>query len=343
MQGSDPQAEPVLTGSHLDSQPTGGRFDGAYGVLAGLEALQALTEAGLRCRRPIELAVWMNEEGSRFAPGMMGSRVFAGQDTVAGISSVRDADGIPVAQELERLDGLFADVPRVPPGRKAHAYLEAHIEQGPILERQSTAIGVVTGIQGKYTYLVEFRGQEAHVGTVDLAERKDALLAAVAAIDAMAAEFLGTANGTRFSVCRLNVTPNVPSVIARKAEFSIDLRHPDSGELGRLHRRVEEICRAHAGPCEVSVNRLSAADSLEFPVQLRELVRQCASELSMTHIDILSLAGHDARYLHRVCPSGMIFIPCKDGVSHNEAESVRAEDLENGVRVLAAALRRLAA
>ncbi len=340
--GTDAGAAPVMTGSHMDSQPTGGKFDGIYGVLAGLEALQAFREAGIVPQRPIELVAWMNEEGSRFAPGMMGSSVFAGAATLESIVPVTDAQGTSVGQELRRLQVAFGDLPICPLGRAVHAYVEAHIEQGPVLEREGLSVGVVSGIQGKRTFAVTVTGEESHAGTSRRAERRDALLCAIASIQAMAAEFHDPEDLVRFTVGRFDVTPNAPSVVPGSVRFSIDLRHPDSSVLIRLGDEVEAICRQHALPCAVQVLELSTAMSLEFPRRVRDIIRQAANEQAIATLDIPSAAGHDARYLHAVCPSGMIFVPCKDGISHNEAESATAQDLADGARVLTATLVRLA-
>jgi N-carbamoyl-L-amino-acid hydrolase len=341
-EGRDPDAAPVLTGSHLDSQPTGGRFDGVYGVLAGIEALHAMGDAGIATLRPVEVVAWMNEEGSRFAPGMMGSAAFTGATPRASFLPIRDARGTSVADGLAALQAAFPDLPRRPLCRPVCAYVEAHIEQGPVLEREGYAVGVVTGIQGKRTFRVRVRGEEAHAGTTPLRERRDALLAAVRAIHALDAAMRAGGDDTMFTVGRLDVAPNVPSVVAGSALFSIDLRHVDSATLTRLGDRIGEICTKAARPCSVEVEELTTAMSLAFSDGMTALVRECASALGIRTRDILSAAGHDARFLHAVCPAGMIFVPCKDGISHNPAESARPEDLAAGTRVLAEVLAALA-
>jgi N-carbamoyl-L-amino-acid hydrolase len=343
MEGREPDADPVMTGSHLDSQPTGGRFDGVYGVLAGLEAVHAMRDAGLAPRRPIEIVAWMNEEGSRFAPGMMGSSAFCAARTLASILPITDVHGISVQEALSTMREAFAALPLKPLGRPVHAYVEAHIEQGPILERERCSVGVVTGIQGKRTFAVAVSGEEAHAGTARRQERKDALLASVRAIEALARLCHDDDDLVKFTVGRLDVKPNAPSVVPGLVRFSIDLRHPDSAVLLSLGDRIAEVCAAHAQPCSVEVTELSTALSIQFPTSMRELIHASAVALAIPCIDILSSAGHDARYLHDICPSGMIFVPCKDGISHNEAESATAEDLATGTRVLAETLWRLAA
>lgn len=339
--GRDPQSAPVLTGSHLDSQPTGGRFDGVYGVLAALEAVQALQEAGHVPARPVDIVAWMNEEGSRFAPGMMGSSVFTGARTLQEVLDVTDAQGVSVREALAGHSAAFADLHRWPLQRPVYAYLEAHIEQGPVLEREGLSVGIVTGIQGKRTFSVTVSGHEAHAGTTPHAQRQDALMAAVRIIAALAQACQDPQDRTRFTVGRLEVFPNAPSVVPGSVNFSVDLRHPESSVLRELGDRFAPLCQAHAGPCGVALRELSTAMSLEFPESLRDLLRESAHQLQISHQDLLSAAGHDARYLHEVCPTGMIFVPCKDGLSHHEAESATEADLAAGARVLTQALETL--
>jgi len=341
--GAEPDSAPILSGSHLDSQPTGGRFDGVYGVLAALEAVQAIQQAGAVPRHPIDIVAWMNEEGSRFAPGMMGSAVFAGDRTLAETVVVSDAKGTSVADALAAQAKRLAHVPLRTLGGTVRAYVEAHIEQGPVLEREGFPVGVVTGIQGKHTFRVEVQGEAAHAGTSQRSERKDALLAATAMVQALAAALHDLEDITRFTVGRFEVLPNAPSVVASKVVFSIDLRHPDSATLRDLSAQVTPICDAQRGPCEVTVLRLSAADSLRFPEVLCQHTRTVADRLGIRHRDLPSAAGHDARYLHDVAPSAMLFVPCHLGITHNEAESATPADLAAGTRVLADLLLELAA
>jgi N-carbamoyl-L-amino-acid hydrolase len=342
MEGTDAEAAPVLTGSHLDSQPSGGKFDGVFGVLAGLEAALAIRAAGVTLRRPLEVVAWMNEEGSRFVPGMMGSAAFTGAEALDAFLPVRDAAGVSVREGLAALREAFPDLPSSPLERSVAAYVEAHIEQGPMLEREGYTIGVVTGIQGKRTFRVTVRGEEAHAGTSAPRERKDALLAAVRMIAALDATLRKGDDVVKLTVGRLDVTPNAPSVVAGGAVFSIDLRHVDSAILRLLGDRVAGICADEAGPCSVDVVELTSAPSLAFPESMTRLVRESAKELGIPAIDIFSAAGHDARFLHAVCPTGMIFVPCKDGISHNPRESATPEDLAAGAQVLVNVLIKLA-
>jgi N-carbamoyl-L-amino-acid hydrolase len=343
LDGADTALDPVLSGSHLDSQPTGGKFDGVYGVLAALEAVEAIVQSGRKPRRSIEIVAWMNEEGSRFAPGMMGSAAFSGDRALDAILAVKDADGVPVGEALDGVKRMLDAVAVRALGAPLAAYVEAHIEQGPVLERENKVIGVVSGIQGKCTFRVRVSGEAAHAGTSTRAERKDALLSAVSMVHALAEHLHDAGDIVKFTVGRFTVLPNAPSVVASEVVFSIDLRHPDSTSLRMLADSVKPICQAHAGACAVEVESLSTAMPLEFPLAMREKIARAATRLDLPHRDILSTAGHDARYLHGVCPSGMIFVPSHLGLTHCEAESSKSADLADGARVLADVLADLAA
>lgn len=348
--GSVPTAAPVVSGSHLDSQPTGGRYDGVYGVVAAFEAVQAMLEAGVAPERPIEIVAWMNEEGSRFAPGMMGSAAFAGARGLDVILDAADAEGVRVDEALRQVDALLSGwqdegLPSIearPLGGAVHAYVETHIEQGPVLEQRGVPVGVVTGIQGKHTWRVEVHGEAAHAGTAARAGRKDALLAALDMVAALRGAFHDTEDAVRFTVGRFEVVPNAPSVVPERVVFSIDLRHPDTATLRALAARVALLCEANRGPCEVAVHHLSAADSLVFPAAMQARVREAAHAIGVPTLDLPSAAGHDARYLHDVAPTAMIFVPCHLGITHNEAEYASPDDMYQGARVLAEVLLALA-
>ena len=222
LEGRQPDLPPVLIGSHIDSQPSGGKFDGVFGVLAALEVLEAIVASGQRPLRAIEAVAWMNEEGSRFAPGMMGSALYTGARSLTQVLPITDKDGISVADALTALLARDIDIPLRPLARPAACLLEAHIEQGPILELESKTIGIVTGIQGKRTFRVTVSGEENHAGTAPRSVRRDALVATVSILDALHAAMWDDGDITRFTVGRLNVTPNAPSVVPAKVEFSID-------------------------------------------------------------------------------------------------------------------------
>lgn len=343
-EGLDPGLAPVMTGSHLDTQPRGGKFDGAYGVLAGLEVLEALEDAKRTTRRAVEVVAWMNEEGSRFQPGCMGSAVFAGATSAQTMLDVCDGDRVGVASALAQVASALP-LPSYPADAvQPFAYLEAHIEQGPRLEKENATIGVVTGIQGSRRMTVDVIGEEAHAGTTPRAARKDAVSGAMAAIMSLESVMHDDNDVVRFTVGRIEVYPNSPNTVPSLVRFSIDLRHPDAGVVARLGDAVEEITTRAAASrrCTVTVKQLSHVRPTHFPEQSIALVRDAAQALGFRHIDMPSGAGHDAMYLARVCPTAMIFVPCLRGVSHNEAESATAEDLAAGARVLAAALVTLA-
>lgn len=341
LDGSENDAAPVLSGSHIDSQPTGGKFDGAFGVLAALEVVCALAEAERRPRRPIEAVAWMNEEGSRFSPGMMGSEAFTGQKPLERILAVQDRDGTSVSDALEAVLAAEPEVPRRPLGFSVHAYIEAHIEQGPLLERERLPVGVVTGIQGSRRFRVTVTGEAAHAGTAPRDDRKDALLAAARMIDALS-EMTATPEDVMFTVGLFQLKPNAPSVVPQEAYFSVDLRHPDNKTLARLGDAIAACCEKHRGRCEVAVEEIANSPSLDFALEVREVIADVASDLGIAHRNIYSAAGHDARQLHYHCPSGMIFIPCRDGISHNESEWAEPDHIAAGTRVLANSLWKLA-
>ena len=340
--GADPRAAPVMTGSHMDSQPRGGRFDGIYGVLAGLEALEAIEEAGLATRRPIELVAWSNEEGGRFPPCTMGSAVYTGAKTLHEFLEVTDNDGIALK------DALAQTLAATPASEKreltapAAAYIETHIEQGPLLEQEGKTIGIVTGIQGLRWFNVEVFGETAHAGTTPLGPRKDALREAIAAINALHELTRDAADTVRFTVGRMLVTPNSPNSVPSHVLFSVDVRHPDPATIARLGDAVEPTVRKAAKRCSVKVTPTLHDDPCAFDPAVVDCVERAARTLKLAHRRMPSGASHDAMYLARVCPTGMIFVPCERGISHNEAESAKPGDLAAGARVLTAALLELA-
>lgn len=336
-EGAERDLPPVLVGSHIDSQPTGGKFDGALGVLAALEGVEAIIASGRRPRRPIEVVAWMNEEGSRFAPGMMGSAVFAGARKLDDILTIRDKAGVTVEAALRNLLAAKPQLPQRALGLKPAAFLEAHIEQGPILEIEHKTVGVVTGIQGKRTFRVQIDGEENHAGTSPRSVRRDALVSAVNIVEALQQAMWDAEDVVRFTIGMFNVTPNAPSVVPARVLFSIDLRHPDAETLRRLGDMIAPICRKAALRCDVSVTELLHDPPLDFPQELRDKLTSVCDSLGISNMEIASGAGHDARYLHYICPTAMIFTPCKDGISHNEAESIIKEDAAAAARVLAEA------
>lgn len=340
--GLDPNAAPVMSGSHMDSQPRGGRFDGIYGVLAALEALEAIDAAGLKTRRPLELVAWSNEEGGRFPPCTMGSAVHTGARILDEFLEVTDNAGVKLKDALA---ATLAALPEAGPrafNTPATAYIETHIEQGPLLEMQDRTIGVVTGIQGLRWFNVEVFGETAHAGTTPLAMRKDALRAAVAIINALDGLARDAHERVLFTVGRMLVTPNSPNSVASHVLFSVDLRHPDPETIRRLGESVAPVAREAAGPCTVKVTPTLHDDPCVFDGEIVDTIERAAQRLGVSNMRLASGASHDAMYMARVCPTGMIFVPCEKGVSHNEAENAKAEDLAAGARVLTAALLDLA-
>jgi N-carbamoyl-L-amino-acid hydrolase len=340
--GSDPTASPVLSGSHLDTQPTGGNFDGIYGVLAAFEVLEAAADAGVATNRPLEAVVWTNEEGARFQPTTMGSAVFAGALPLEVALATTDAAGISVAQALtETLQRLA-----VPQQRAFRfpiaAYLEAHIEQGPILEATHHTLGIVSGIQGLRWFRVEVTGEEAHAGTTPRRIRKDALVAAVRMLTALQELMNDSADTVRFTVGRFEVTPNSPNTVPGRVLFTIDLRHPAAEVLAHLGDQVALVCRAQAQGCSVAVTETLYSPPVEFDPAIRTLLRNAASRQTLAHMDMVSGATHDAKYMADLCPSGMLFVPCQGGISHNEAEFATPSDLVAGTRILAEVMLGLA-
>ncbi len=332
--GADRAAPPVLAGSHLDSQPGGGRFDGVYGVVAALEVLTTLAERGVRPPVDIVCVAWMNEEGSRFAPGMMGSEAFAGVRSLEAVRVVRDAKGVSVADALDALHAAFAELPRRPLGFPLKAYVEAHIEQGPVLEAQEHVIGVVTGIQGKKTFDIVIEGERGHAGTLAMVYRRDALEAFTRIAAALYAEIGGYDEAVKFTIGRLQVEPNAPSVVPERVTLRIDLRHPDNAVLGYLGERIGMLCDTFAAPCEAKVTPLVDAPSNDFDPVLQQAIADAAESIGQLHMPILSAAGHDARHMAPLCPSAMIFIPCRDGVSHAEHEWAEPDHVAAGANVL---------
>ncbi|MBC8792327.1 MAG: Zn-dependent hydrolase [Tagaea sp. CACIAM 22H2] len=340
--GTENDAAPVVTGSHMDSQPTGGKYDGIYGVLAGFEALEALDDAGIRTKRPVQVVAWMNEEGSRFQPGAMGSSVWSGHDDLEKMLGVTDREGVVLRDALAK---TLAEAPvRQIDGfdRNFHAYIEAHIEQGPRLEAGAKTIGVVTGIQGSQRYTLDIVGEEAHAGTTPLRVRKDALKSAVAIVSALERHMHDPADVVRFTVGRFECRPGSPNTVPGHVHFTIDFRHPDAAVLARLGGGIEAVAKAAVGPCSVTVQRITDVAPTVFDPRIVDLVRDKANALGLPNMDMPSGAGHDAMHVAPFCPAGMIFVPCERGISHNEAEAATPSDLAAGARVLVASLEALA-
>jgi len=336
--GRDNSLPPVMTGSHLDSQPTGGKFDGAYGVLAGLEVIRTLNDLEIETDAPVEVVAWTNEEGSRFSPAMMGSGAFVGVFTEEEILAKRDnVTGDVLGDELNRIGYNGAAAVG---GREVGAYFEAHIEQGPILEDEGKTIGVVTGAQGQHWYEVTVTGQEAHAGPTPMPLRKDALVAAARMIDAV--NRLGhTYPPYACATCGfIEASPNSRNTIPGRVFFTVDLRHPDDATLAQMNDdlRAEFAGIATATGCIVDIQDFWEFPATPFDDACVSAVRTAAEQGGHAWRDIVSGAGHDAVYIARVAPTGMIFIPCEDGISHNEVENATVEDCAAGAQVLLQAM-----
>jgi N-carbamoyl-L-amino-acid hydrolase len=334
--GRDPSRPPVVAGSHIDTQPSGGKFDGAYGVLAGLEVVRTLNDRDVRTDAPIEVAAWTNEEGSRFTPVMMGSGVFAGAFSLQHALARTDIDGKSVGDELARI-GYAGSAPL---GTPVGAYFEAHIEQGPILEETRNTIGIVTGALGQRWFDVTVTGMNAHAGPTPMALRRDALLAASRLVGEVNRIALGEAPHGRGTVGFMQVSPNSRNVVPGEARFSVDFRHPDDTGLKAMEARLRAACAQVESECHVAirVEEVVYFPPCRFDPQCVAAVRAGAQSAGYPFLEIVSGAGHDAVYVARVAPTAMIFVPCKDGVSHNELEDAKADDLAAGCNVLLQAM-----
>jgi beta-ureidopropionase / N-carbamoyl-L-amino-acid hydrolase len=341
-QGADPQAAPVVTGSHMDTQPNGGRFDGIYGVIAGLEALTALHRSGTVLRRPVEVVAWTNEEGGRFAPGCMGSMSWSGFRRIEDFADVVDPDGVRFADALASHLASETDLPDRPLGERPHAYVEAHIEQGPRLETEGLDIGVVTGIQGSRWFTVTLTGETAHAGTTPLAMRRDAVQDMVRAIAALNTLMHDPQDVLRFTVGRIAVEPNTSNSVANRASFTIDFRHPDKDVLLARGDAIAGVVQAAVRGAGVTVQENFHALPVEFSPLVVDAVERAAAEQSCGHMRLPSGAFHDAQFVVPVCPTGMIFVPCHKGISHNPAEYSEPSQLAAGTRVLTQTLAELA-
>jgi N-carbamoyl-L-amino-acid hydrolase len=339
--GTDDGLDPVMTGSHIDTVRTGGRYDGTLGVLAGLEVVRALDDAGIRTRRPLTVAFFTDEEGSRFAPDMLGSLVYAGGMPLEDALETVAIDGAVLGDELERI-GWAGDAPV--PGPAPHAYVELHIEQGPLLEEQGVTIGAVTGVQGISWQELTLTGQSNHAGTTPMRLRRDAAYAAAevaVAVRRLAADLGGHQVAT---VGRIDLHPNLVNVVAARATLTVDLRNTDEAVLATSERglraRVDEIAAAEG--VTASWRSLARFAPVAFAEDVISLVERAAGDRGHTVMRLPSGAGHDAQMLARMCPTGMVFVPSQGGVSHNPAEFTEPEDLAAGCQVLADVLVELA-
>jgi beta-ureidopropionase / N-carbamoyl-L-amino-acid hydrolase len=337
--GAESRLKPVLVGSHLDSQPTGGKFDGAFGVLAALEAMRTLDDLGVATRRPIEIVNWTNEEGAVFRP-MVGSEVFTGAMPLESAYELREPSGETMKARLEAI-GYKGERPLDP--SDVHCYFEAHIEQGPILELERKTIGVVTGGIGLMWYKVTLTGVEAHAGPTPMRVRRDALMGA-AEVALAVREIARAHEGGRGTVGCLTPYPASPNVIPGLVEMTVDLRHENGAELLRMDAAFRGVVAAVAQENKLAseVDLTVESPPIPFHPRLVGFVRDAAEALGFSHLDIVSGAGHDAFHMARRVPTAMIFIPCENGISHNESENATQADCEAGCNVLLQAALRAA-
>jgi N-carbamoyl-L-amino-acid hydrolase len=335
--GTDPARPAIAMGSHIDTQPNGGKFDGNYGVMAGLEVLRTLNDLDIKTAAPVEVIAWTNEEGSRFVPVMMGSGVFANAFPLEHALAAKDVDGLTAGGELAKIGYAGTQPVGVVPGGMYGAYFEAHIEQGPVLESHKLPIGVVPGALGQRWYDVTITGLDSHAGSTPMPMRHDALLAAsrlTEEINRIALEHAPHARGT---VGFMQVLPNSRNTIPGLVRFSVDMRAPNDEILlamrERLLRHAESLQAADPG-LKIEIEQVVYFPPCHFAPACVESVREAAEALGLPHMDVVSGAGHDAVYLSNVTAAGMIFVPCKDGLSHNEYEDATPEDLTAGTDVL---------
>jgi N-carbamoyl-L-amino-acid hydrolase len=324
--------EPIAMGSHLDTQPTGGKFDGVLGVLGALEALRTMVDLGYESNAPIMVVNWTNEEGSRFAPAMLCSGVYAGVFTPDFAYSREDRNGIRFGDELERI-GYRG---KAKAGSiRFQALFELHIEQGPILEAEKKMIGIVTGVQGMRWYEVTVRGQESHTGATPMLLRRNALLGAARMIEAIHQVGMNHLPGVA-SVGLIENRPNSRNVVPGEVFFTVDLRHPDESVLDRMEKQYQEALPRIAGELrlELEEKRIWNSPAVNFAPELIECVRAGANQAGFSAREMASGAGHDAAYIARVAPTTMIFVPCLGGISHNESESTTFEECGAGSQVL---------
>ncbi|MNF34403.1 N-carbamoyl-L-amino acid hydrolase [compost metagenome] len=339
--GLDDELPPVLSGSHLDTQPTGGRFDGVYGVLAGLEVIQTLADAGIRTRAPLEVAVWTNEEGARFSPAMIGSGVWAGAFDLAYGHGRTDKQGASIAAELARIGYLGERPARASP---LAAAFEVHIEQGPILESEGLQLGVVTGVQGIRWYDLTLGGQPVHAGPTPMSVRRDPFMGLAAILPRLYRLAEEHGPWARVTFGDIRVDPGSRNTVPERLVLAVDLRHPEQAVLDRMDAAFRAIVAEEAGRCrlEAEVREEWHSPAVAFDADCVAAVQGAVESLGYSHLRMCSGAGHDSVYLARVAPTSMIFVPCEGGISHNETENAAPADLEAGANVLLHAMLRMA-
>lgn len=335
--GTDPSRRAIAMGSHLDTQPTGGKFDGNYGVLAGLEVLRTLNDHNIETAAPIEVVAWTNEEGSRFVPVMMGSGVFTGAFGLEQALAQQDTEGHSVGDELARIGYAGEQPPGEVPGGMFGAYFEAHIEQGPVLEAHGRPIGVVPGALGQRWFDITVKGMEAHAGPTPMDQRHDAMLAAARLVERVNRIAMNHAPHGRGTVGFMQVSPNSRNTIPGTVRFSVDFRALEDADLAAMEAELRDACErltAGDGRLIIDVEQVVYFPPSHFDLACVASIRDAAQKLELPCMDVVSGAGHDAVYMANVTPTAMIFIPCKDGISHNEIEDADPVHIEAGANVL---------
>jgi beta-ureidopropionase / N-carbamoyl-L-amino-acid hydrolase len=333
-EGTDAALSPVLVGSHLDTQAKGGRFDGILGVLSGMEILRALDRLAIKTRRAIEVVNWTNEEGARFQPSMMCSLAFSGQQSVAWVYDRRDKEGVRFKEALDAI-GYCGDSPVG--GRAIDSYFELHIEQGPKLDAAGLSLGIVTGGFDTRAMRISVRGETSHVGPTPMSLRRNALVGAAhlaVAVDEIGWRYAPEEGKT--TAARLDLSPNLPGILSDEAELYIDFRHPSAARLADMEREIEAAVAesARRSRTDIAIAERWGFGGLEFDPDLIALVRETASRLGVRSMDIRSQAGHDAYHMAKICPTTMLFTPCRGGISHNEREDIDLEATVPAINVL---------
>ena len=339
--GKDDSFAPVIAGSHLDTQPTGGKFDGVYGVLAALEVMRSLNDAGQETARPLEAVVWTNEEGARFSPAMVGSGVWCGEFDLEYGHARKDRQGLSLGSELSRI-GYLGESPCE--AFETRAAFEVHIEQGPILESENTQIGVLTGVQGMRWYDLELNGESCHAGPTPMNMRRDPVMG----LHRLLGEFYDLAALhaplARITFGDIGVEPGSRNTVPESARATIDLRHPDDEILDKIENEMAQILERVCGELKLegNIKKEWASPAISFDSLCVGAVQDAVDELGYSNMTMVSGAGHDSVYVSRVAPTSMIFVPCERGLSHNEEENASKDDISAGCNVLLHAMLRMA-
>jgi len=331
--GTHPSAEPVISGSHLDTQPTGGKFDGVYGVLSALEVIESLNDHGIETEHPVEAVVWTNEEGARFAPAMIGSGVFCGEFDLNFAHAITDKDGKSLGDELKEID--YAGGEKCEPFPIKASY-EVHIEQGPILEAKDKPVGIVTGVQGMRWFDIVLEGSPVHAGPTPMEMRRDPVKAMHKIISRIYDLTESRAPDSRATFGDILVSPGSRNTVPEQIKLAVDIRHPDENVLDLMEHEMRDAAKEEAEKADVqlSIDVIWKSPSVAFDQNCLIDIRQAVELLKMPHIEMISGAGHDSVYVSRVAPTAMIFVPCERGISHNEAENADPAHLTAGANVL---------